>query len=90
METPESNPLANSSLRLNSLPNARRSLAKIIRMYSRGLITSAMFRDLVYGLSHLIGAFKTEKSLEIEDRLARIEEALEGAEAYGAVRSVFR
>jgi hypothetical protein len=86
MSDHESNPLANSSLRLNSVGNTRKSLAKVVRLYARGQLPEGRFRALCYGLSHLIAAFRLEKNIEIEERLAMIEETMEAAEEYKALR----
>lgn len=90
MDTTEVNPLENSSLRLNSVVNTRKSLAKVVRLYARGQLPEARFRALCYGLSHLIAAFRLEKNIEIEERLAKIEEVMEAAEEYRSLRRAAR
>lgn len=62
------------TLRLNSISNARRSLARVIRLYGRGEMPDREYRGLVYGLSQLVGAFRAEFELvEFEKRLTALE-----------------
>jgi len=66
------------SPRLNTLENSRKSLARILRLYAQGKIEdAAYFRNLVYGLSHLLNYWKVEHDLEFEKRLEEIEAKLE-------------
>jgi hypothetical protein len=65
-------------LRLNTAPNARRTLARIIRLYDTGELAEQKYRALIYGLSHLLAFFKHEDDLRIEERISRIEEAIQG------------
>ena len=90
MATPEVNPLENSSLRLNSVINVRKSLAKVVRLYARGQLAEARFRSLCYGLSHLLAAFRLEKNIEIEERLKAIEAVLEEKAIYEQKNRSFR
>ena len=62
---------------LNTHNNARRTLARFIKEYHRDEIDRVKFRDIVYAMSHLLGYFKLDAELSIEDRLERIEQALE-------------
>ena len=63
-------------LRLNTVGNSRKSLARIIREYADGTMDSQKARDLAYLFSHYLGYFKLEKDCEIEKRLELIEEHL--------------
>ena len=64
-------------LRLNSLENTRKSYARILRMYARGELLPAFFRNLVYGMTGFLSYWKLEADLEIEKRLEAIERRLE-------------
>jgi len=63
-------------LRLNSLENSRKSFARIIRLYMCGELDRVMFRDLVFAMSGLLGFWRAEKELDIEDRLLSLEEQI--------------
>jgi hypothetical protein len=63
-------------LTLNTLENTRKTLSRIIRKYNAGEIEDVKFRNLVYAFSHLLGYWRTEKDLEIEERLTKLEEKL--------------
>ena len=65
------------SLRLRSIKSARQTLARILRERGKGNIDRETFRDLIYGMSHLLAFMKTEKELDIEERLQVIEDRLE-------------
>lgn len=64
----------NIQLRLNSLENSRKSFARIIREYMRGDLDRVTFRDLVFAMSGFLGYWRTEKELDIEERLLALEE----------------
>ena len=66
-------------LRLNTAPNARRTLARIVRLFDNGELAEQKYRALIYGLSHLLAYFKHEDDLRIEERISRSEEAIQGA-----------
>ena len=62
------------TLRLNTISNARRSLARVIRLYGRGELPDRDYRGLVYGLTQLVGAFRAEFELvEFDKRLTALE-----------------
>lgn len=64
------------SLRLNTLQNTRRSLARLVRMRARAEIEDADYKSLVYGISHLAQFFKLETEQEYAKRLEAVEDAL--------------
>lgn len=66
------------SLRLRSLKSSRQTLARIVREHARGNLDRDTFKDLVYGMSHLLSYMKTEKELDVEARLEAIEDRLSG------------
>ena len=70
-------PPKHARLILNNITNSRKTLARIIRWYFAGEIAAEKYRNLVYGISNLLNAFKLESGLEIEKRIERIEELLE-------------
>ena len=55
---------------------ARLSLARLIRLRYSGVLSTELFRDLVYGMSLLLQFFKHASDLEIERRLDEIERLL--------------
>jgi len=66
-------------LRLNSAEATRRSLARVVRLYDRGEIPDWRYRGLVYGINSLLGYWKLEADLRIEERLDELEARLEKA-----------
>ena len=64
-------------LRLNSISNARRTFARVIRLYDRNELSEGKFRAMVYGLSSYLGYLKVERELQdFHERLAAIEETI--------------
>ena len=66
-------------LRLNTLSNARKSLARVTRMYAAGDLPAADARTLAYLHTQLLGYFRLEKDIEIERRIDEIERRLESS-----------
>ena len=66
-------------LRLNTLSNARKSLARVTRLYGAGELSAAEARTLAYLHTQLLGYFRLEKDVEIEGRIAEIERRLESS-----------
>lgn len=64
-------------LRLNNLPNARRTYNRILRAYFNDEIDREKFRDLVYAFSTLIGMWKLQQTEELAERIEALEQALE-------------
>ena len=64
-------------LRLNTIENSRKSLARLVRLRGRNEITDSDYRALVYGLSSLLAYWKLETDTaiqkDIEDLRQRIE-----------------
>ncbi|MBQ4014157.1 MAG: hypothetical protein II610_02725 [Treponema sp.] len=69
------------SLTLNSLKNARQTLARIIRKYNANEITSEQFKNLVYGINTLAHIFKIESDTAQDARIEAIEKAIAELEA---------
>jgi len=69
-------PQTRRKLRLDTLQNSRKSLARIMRSYYRGTTSEAELRALVYAFSTLLHYFKTEGEFDVLDRIARIEISL--------------
>ena len=64
--------------RLNTAENTRKTLAKLLREYGRDEIKSMKLRDLIYGISKLLEYFKFEKDAELEKRIEKLEEKING------------
>jgi hypothetical protein len=62
---------------LKSYSDARKQLARLIKSFHQREIDQADFRALVYGFSALLQYFKHEKDIELEQRIEKIEDALE-------------
>jgi len=63
-------------LPMDSLKNARRSLARIIAAYYRGAIDERKFKMMVYGMNVLLGYLKEVETEELEQRVAELEKYL--------------
>ena len=59
------------ALRLNSVGNIRKSMARVIRRYNQNGLPDYRYRALIWGLQCLIGAVRTEK--DIEEFAARLD-----------------
>ena len=64
-------------LLVNKPSAARLTLARIMRAYLAKKIDATTYRNLVYGLSAMLAYFKFEADAVIEERLERIEEAIQ-------------
>lgn len=64
-------------LRLNTLQNARRTYARILRARFTGEIDRETYRDLVYGFSTFIGMWKLQQTEELAERIDALEAMLE-------------
>lgn len=64
-------------LRLNSATNARKSFSRIIRMYNSGELDERRMKAFAYAFTTLQSLYKIEKDMEIEERLKRVEQAIE-------------
>lgn len=62
-------------LQLNTLANARKSYARIMRMMAAGQIDPNLFRTLVYGFTGYLAYIKSEQENEILARLEKLEAA---------------
>lgn len=69
-------------LRLNTLENSRKSYARVIREYQAGNIEDQQARTLGYLLSGLLSYWRLESDLRVEERLEKIERALEERTKY--------
>lgn len=63
-------------LRLNTLANARRTYARILRARFNEEIDRETYRDLVYGFSTFIGMWKLESMESLQERMDAIEATL--------------
>ena len=63
-------------LNLSSIENARKTLARAIRGNFRGDINERDYRNLIYGLSHLLAYFKAEADLKLEAEIEEIKRIL--------------
>lgn len=63
-------------LPMDTLKNARRSLARIIAAYYRGAIDERKFKMMVYGMNVLLGYLKEVETEELEQRVAELEKHL--------------
>ena len=75
-------------LRLNTVANCRRSLARVVRARGRNQIAEADFRALVWGISQLLGAFKLELETDVEQRLQELEAEIRHMNAAAKRRNV--
>ena len=66
-----------AQLRLNTPQNARKTLARIVRLYNDGEIDEQRAKTTAYLLTQLLGFFKFEADMEIERRLEELEARLE-------------
>lgn len=73
-----SNRFTPHTLRLNTLENSRKTLARLMRLHASGKVERDMFKDLVYGCSVLLSFFKAELDQDFAERLEHVEEMLEG------------
>lgn len=64
-------------LTLNSIPNTRRTLSRIIRARAAGKLTDSTYRSLVWGLGGLLAYWRLESDLSVEERLDRLESRLD-------------
>lgn len=62
--------------RIDSIPHAKQQLTRIIKAYFKGELKPEVYRNLIYGMSHLLSFQKAELDQEIEKRLDAIEEKL--------------
>jgi len=67
-------------LRLRSATSTRQTFASVLRAYGRGEIPQDVYRQLVWGLSQFLSAFRLERDLAIEERLDAIEAAIDRRE----------
>lgn len=63
-------------LPMDTLKNARRSLARIIAAYYRGAIDERKFKMMVYGMNVLLGYLKEVETEELEQRIAELEKRM--------------
>ncbi len=63
-------------LRLNSISNVRRSMAKIIRLTLRNEIEESLGRTISFQIQTLCAIYKTEAELDLHRRLADLEKTL--------------
>lgn len=63
---------------LRTYSEARKQLTRLIRSFHKGEIEQGDFRALVYAFSALLHYFKFEKDIELEQRIERLEQALDG------------
>ena len=61
-------------LRLNTVENARRTFARLLRAYDKDEIEPQKFRNLCFGFATFLSFFKCETELEIVNRMAALEE----------------
>ena len=65
-------------LTLNSVPNTRKTLARLLRARHSGEIDREVFRDLCYGFQTFLQVYRLETDLRLEERLDKIEKILRG------------
>ena len=64
-------------MRLNNAHNAKASLATLIRKREKHGVEDDDYRQLVWGISQLLGYYKHVDDLRIEERLDRLEAMME-------------
>lgn len=70
-------------LRLNSITNARRSMAAIVRAVNRGDITHEEARSYAYQLQILSGLFRAEQELNLSKEIEQLKQMLADIEKGG-------
>ena len=69
--------VAGGSCRLNSVTNARKTYARLVRAYLDGRMDDRSARTVAFMLNGLIASFRLEKDIAIEQRLEDLERQLE-------------
>lgn len=69
--------VAGVSCRLNSVTNARKTYARLVRAYLDGRMDDRSARTVAFMLNGLIASFRLEKDIAIEQRLEDLERQLE-------------
>ena len=64
-------------LRLNTLANTRKSMARLLRMRLREELDREVFRDLCYGFSAYCQIWKLEQDSDFEKRLETVENRMD-------------
>ena len=64
-------------VRLNTLANTKKSYCRLLREYLRGEIDTEHARAAAYLMNGLLQYWRLESDLRIEERLEKIEQALE-------------
>ena len=64
-------------LRLNTLQNTKRSYCRLLRAFIADDIDAAKARTAAYLLNGILQYWRLESDLQIEERIERIEQALE-------------
>lgn len=64
-------------LRLNSLPNTRRTFARLLRARMNGELDQKTYRDMIYGMSVFSQFWKLEATEELQERLDALEDLLQ-------------
>jgi hypothetical protein len=62
-------------LPLGSLPNARRSLTRLMISFYKGEMEASKFKTILYGFNVLLGFLKEEQLDQIEKRIKALEDA---------------
>lgn len=65
-------------MQLDTIPEARAELAKLITLKHEAKMSDMDFRILAYGFQTLLTFLKAEKDMELEERIEAIEAKLEG------------
>ena len=63
-------------MRLSTVTSSRQTLARVIRAFNAGDLSESDARTLRYLLDGLLGFFKHEADLRIEERIEEIEKRL--------------
>lgn len=63
------------NVQLGTLEEAKRFYGEVMESYAQGIISERNMRALIYGLSNYLPFLKFEKDVEIEKRVAALEEA---------------
>lgn len=54
----------------------RRTIARLIRKRAKGEIDEQLYKAILHGLQHYLAWFCFERDLDIEDRIERLEKAV--------------
>ena len=61
------------NMSLGSIKAVRKTMARMMKLYNKGLIDAEMFRQLTYSITVLLQCFKSEINQDLEERVEKLE-----------------